>query len=346
MKKIVYLFAFLATVIAISACNAEKTEPEYIMTVRGKINADEIGMTLSHEHIVTDFTGAEKIEQPQYIDDFGVEMILQHLTALKEKGILTMFECTPNYIGRDVKLLKRLSELSGVNIVTNTGYYAAVDKKYLPAHVYSESAESIAQRWEREWTEGIEGTGIKPGFIKIGVGQGELDSIEVKLLKAAIMLSKKSGLTIAIHTGDGKAALDEYEILNKEGLRADKMIWVHAQNGSDAEREMLGKKGVWISLDGINEAQIGEYASMIKTMKEKGLLSRLLISHDDGWSVENNDGKVNLVPFGNGNSTPYSTLFDKLLDELFKLGFTQDEINQVLIDNPGKAMAISPVLKF
>ena len=142
------------------------------MTIRGEVQSDKLGRSLIHEHITTDFIGAEKISQPQYNIDSAYNTILPFLIKLKEQGVNSFFECTPNYIGRDVKLLKRLSEASGINIITNTGYYAAVDKKYLPKHVYEESAEQLAQRWLNEWRNGIDGTEIRPGFIKLGVGEG------------------------------------------------------------------------------------------------------------------------------------------------------------------------------
>ena len=75
-------------------------------------------------------------------------------------------------------------------------------------------------------------------------------------------------------------------------------------------------------------------------MKENNLLSKLLISQDDGWSVVNTNGKVELVPFENGNTKPYYTILSKFIDELYKTGFNQVEINEILIDNPKRALAI------
>ncbi len=339
MKK-PHLFIILAATCLWAACNRQASQAGYIMTVRGKIKPAEMGRSLIHEHVTTDFAGAEKVVQPQYAEADAVETILPHIRKLKSKGINTLVECTPNYIGRDVKLLKRLSEAGALNIITNTGYYAAVDKKYLPRHAFEENAESLANRWEKEWTEGIEGSGIKPGFIKLGVGAGPLDDIEEKLLKAAVLVSKKTGLPVAIHTGDGEAARSEYDFILKEGLDPGRMIWVHAQNGRDEERIALAKAGVWISLDGVSETRMPEYLKMLKTMKENKLLSRVLISHDDGWSVENKDGNVRLIPFENGNTRPYSTILDQFVPELLRIGFTRKELDRLLVKNPRRALVI------
>src|SRR5258707_2664095 len=71
--------------------------------------------------------------------------------ALKARGARTFVDCTPAWLGRDPNLLVRLSEASGLHIVTNTGYYGAAQDKYLPAHAFEESAEALAARWTSEW---------------------------------------------------------------------------------------------------------------------------------------------------------------------------------------------------
>jgi phosphotriesterase-related protein len=312
----------------------------YIMTVTGKMPIQNFGTILPHEHVITDFLGAERLEKPRYQVEKAIDIVLPHLLRLKQSGVGLLFECTPNYIGRNVALLKTLSERSGIAMVTNTGYYSAVDKKFLPQHAFTETAEAISKRWEREWQEGIGLSGIRPGFIKLGVGEGPLDEIEAKLLRAALLLHKKSGLAIAMHTGDAAAANSEFEILAYEGVRASAMIWVHAQNASHGEREALAKKGVWISLDGANEPGMADYVEMIAKMKESGLLSRLLLSHDDGWMVEEKNGTVQMETYQNGNSTPYTSILELLLPQLVKSGFTQAEIDQLVKENPIRAFAL------
>ena len=66
------------------------------------------------------------------------------------RGCATLVECTPAYLGRDPRLLRRLSEASGLHILTNTGYYGANKDKHLPPHAFTETAEQLAARWIRE----------------------------------------------------------------------------------------------------------------------------------------------------------------------------------------------------
>ncbi len=332
-----------ATLTSGALAGAEASTGPRVMTVRGPVPADQLGVTLPHEHITTDFLGAEKLPQPRYDRDTAFETILPQLKALKERGASSLFECTPNYIGRDVALLKRLSEASGLNIVTNTGYYGAVGNKFLPKHAHEESAEQLAVRWLKEWHEGIDGTGVRPGFIKLGTERGKLSPLHEKLVRAAARVHRESGLTICIHTGDGEAALDELRILGEAKVSPEALVWVHAQNDAGPIQIEVAKRGGWVSLDGYSLATRNpeRYRNMLLALKVAGCLSRVLISHDDGWAVEGEQAQsTGLKLFGNGNPEPYSSIFTRLLPDLRAAGFTDSDVNQLTRLNPAQAFAV------
>ena len=143
------------------------------------------------------------------------EIVLPYLKQIKESGCQTFIECTPAYLGRDPLLLKELSISSGLNILTNTGYYGAGNNKYLPRFAFDESADQLSSRWVNEWENGIDGTGIRPGFIKIGVGSDSLSDLHKKIVTAAARTHLATGLTIASHTGPSLPAFQEIEILKE-----------------------------------------------------------------------------------------------------------------------------------
>ncbi|MBT8183707.1 MAG: hypothetical protein KJN76_02615, partial [Eudoraea sp.] len=222
----------------------------------------------------------------------------------------------------------------------NTGFYAAVDKKYLPESVSSSTAASLAAVWNKEWEEGISDTGIRPGFIKLGVGKGALDEIEQKIFEAGLILSTSTGMALAVHTGDGTSIKSQYRLAVKNNFDLNRLIWVHAQNGKDEQRIEMAEKGIWISLDGVNEKRIDDYLKMIVVLRDHGLLSRLLLSHDDGWAVEYNNGTPELELFENGNSKPYRTISEILIKRLYQLGFSHEQIDLIFIENPKVALGI------
>ena len=133
------------------------------MTVRGLIPASELGITLPHEHVMLDFIGAEKAERSRYKRNEVFDAVLPYLENFRDFGGQTLVECTPAYIGRDVELLRKLSEASRLNLITNTGYYGAAGNKFLPRHAFRETADELAFHWLADWTGGIEETDIRPG---------------------------------------------------------------------------------------------------------------------------------------------------------------------------------------
>jgi predicted metal-dependent phosphotriesterase family hydrolase len=303
------------------------------MTVQGPVGADKLGITLPHEHVLVDFIGADSVSPARYNQDSAYFAILPHLVELKALGGSTLIECTPAYLGRDPMLLKRLSITSGLNIITNTGYYGAVGEKYYPAHAFTETAEQIAARWIAEWENGIEETDIRPGFIKLSADNGPLTETQRKVVKAAAITHLATGLTIGVHNGGGQPAQEELSILWSSGVAADAFIWIHAQNEKDSTlHKKLALLGAWIEFDGLNEDNITQYIHYFTYAKAQRFLHKVLISHDAGW--------YHVGEAGGGEYRGYNTLLNLLLPALAQAGLTQDEIDLVTQRNPAEAFAV------
>ena len=304
-----------------------------VMTINGPVKPSDLKFTLSHEHVIVDFIGAEKYKKDRYNSEEVFNTALPFLLDIKKLGCSTFVDCTPLYIGRDVLLLKRLSTASGLNMITNTGYYGAVGEKFLPKHVYTETAKQIAARWINEWKFGIEGTTIKPGFIKSGVDSAPLSATQRKIIEAAALTHLATGLTIAIHTGNGEAATEQLEILKAMGVSPSARIWVHAQNETDTTYHInAAKAGSWVSFDGINPDTIKVNMNCLQTMKSSGLLSSVLVSQDSGW--------YNVGEPKGGNYKNYNCIFNEFIPSMKQNGFTQKEIDTIFIKNPAKALTI------
>jgi phosphotriesterase-related protein len=305
-----------------------------IMTVTGPISADELGTTLIHEHILVDFIGAAQYNPQRWNDDEVVKKVLPFLKEVRDVGCKSMIDCTPNFLGRDVLLLQRLSQEAKLLIITNTGYYGGSDEKFLPPQAFTESSSELANRWIAEWENGIDGTGIKPGFMKISVNPGTLSNVSQKLVEAAGKTHLQTGLTIASHTGPAIAAFEEIDILQKQGVSPEAFIWVHAQSEKNTNEHVRAvRTGMWVSLDGVSDSNIKQYADILVQLKKEKCLNRVLLSHDAGWYEP---GK----PDG-GNFRGYTTLFKVLIPALKEKGFGNKEINQILVENPKAAFAIN-----
>jgi phosphotriesterase-related protein len=326
-------YLLITTALLLMAPGDRPPAAPVIMTVQGPISPAAMGVTLAHEHILVDFIGADKIHDQRWQHRAVIPVVLPYLQHLKALGGQTFIDCTPAFLGRDPRLLKKLADTTGLNIITNTGYYGAADNKYLPAHALTETADQLALRWIREWETGIGGTAVKPGFIKIGVMEGPLSALHRKLVMAAARTHLKTGLVIASHTGPAPAAFEQIALLEQEGVSAEAFIWVHAQAEKDFRQHLkAARKGAWISLDGLAVDNLDTYLQMLQHFKEQKMLSQVLLSHDAGWY---RPGEAR-----GGAYRGYDTLFEKLLPRLRQAQFSEAEIRQLIIANPAKAFSV------
>ena len=234
---------------------------------------------LVHEHVLVDFVGADRIGPGRYDRDEVFRVARPKLEQVKRFGCRRLQECTPNFLGRDPELLARLADSVGIEIWTNTGLYGAADHKFVPEFAKTEGPARLAARWISEtkatW---------KPRFIKTGVNRGPLDELDRKLIRAAAITSRETGLTIASHTGDGRAALEELDIVVSERVKPKKFVWVHAQNEKDpAIHERIAAAGAWVEFDGIGPQSAPWHEQCVRFMASRKLLNRALVSQDSGW---------------------------------------------------------------
>ncbi|HAQ19954.1 MAG TPA: aryldialkylphosphatase [Prolixibacteraceae bacterium] len=331
--KTFYKFPSLCLCLGLSlliSCNIKESK---IITVTGEIPASSMGKTLHHEHLLVDFIGADSTGYHRWNKAEVVEKALPYLLEIKKLGYKTLVECTPAYLGRDPELLKILAEKSGIQIITNTGYYSAVGGKYIPEHGFTETSEQLAERWIAETKNGIEGTGIHPGFIKISVERNPLEEINRKVVEAACITHKATGLVIMSHTGLAVPAFQQLGILKKYGVDPSAFIWTHAHNEQDfAKHTEAAKMGAWIAFDNFTPTQLGRYVEFALLMKKEGLLNKVLFSHDAGWY---DPGK----PEG-GKFRGFTEIEELLIPALKKGGLEQKDINQLFIINPATAFQV------
>lgn len=328
---------FLPFFVLLFILSCQTNEPK-VITVNGEIPASHIGKTLHHEHLLVDFIGADSISYDRWNKEEVVKKVLPYLLEIKKLGYKTLVECTPAYLGRDPELLKLLADKSGIQIITNTGYYSAMSGKFIPKHGFTETAEQLANRWIDEAKNGIEGTGVYPGFIKISVERAPLQKINRKVVEAACITHKATGLTIMSHTGLAIPAFQELEILDKYGVDPSAFIWTHANNEKDNNKLLeAARKGVWIAFDKFNKKNLEQFVDFAILMKKEGLLNRLMFSHDAGWYKPGE-------PDG-GSFRGFTKIEKLLIPALEKNGLSQQDIYQLFTLNPAEAFQIKVRLK-
>ena len=277
---------------------------EFLLLAGGAAFAADQPSILVHEHVMVDFVGADAIRPGRYDREEVCRLARPKLEEVKALGCRRLLECTPNFIGRDPELMARLADAVGIEIWSNTGLYAAANHKYVPAFARTETAEQLARRWIQESREKW-----RPRFIKIGVNRAPLHEIDRKLIRAAAITSRETGLTIASHTGDGAAALEQLEVVDAAKVRPAKFVWVHAQNEKDhAIHEKVARAGAWVEFDGIGPKSVDAHLESVRFMAGKGLLGRTLVSQDAGW--------YHVGEPGGGNYRGYTLLYTDFLPKL------------------------------
>jgi phosphotriesterase-related protein len=323
----------LAALASGSGAAEEGAMPLEVMTVLGPEPVTALGIVLPHEHVLVDFVGADQVSPDRYDPDVVFDAVRPHLEAASAAGVGTLVECTPSYLGKDPALLLRLSEATGLRLVTNTGYYNAAEGRFLPAHALEEDADALAARWLAEWRDGIGDTGILPGFIKIGVSGGPLTDTDQKLVRAAARVHLATGMTIASHTTHGGAAAGQVDLLGEEGVAPEAFIWVHAHTVDDPGlHEALARRGAWIEFDGLSPDSVAQHAAFLGNLRDRGFLGRCLASHDAGWyAVGEPDG---------GTFRGFDTLTGALIPALREAGWDGDDVDRLVKTNPGEAFAL------
>lgn len=298
-----------------------------IRTVVGDISPGEFGLALVHEHIICDFIGADKVSKERYNPEEVFYVMLPYLKEIRRLGATGFVDCTPACMARDARLLASLSEASDIHILTNTGLYK---EPFLPRYAFEYSEEEIAAIWSREIGDGIEGTPIKAGFVKIAVNPGEIIPIQQKIVRAAARCSLSTGAVIACHTASGVAARHLLRIIDDEGLNPNRLIVVHCDAEEDLRCHLeIARHGAWVEYDGLSEENAEKVLRLMRFMVENGFEDQILLSQDAGW--------YHVGEEAGGDIRGYAYLVRNFVPFMLKNGFGRQLTDRFLVENPARA---------
>ena len=221
------------------------TPDHSIQTVRGPIPASEINRALAHEHLFVDFQPAD---HPRYMDvDWGMVRgaAINRLRELRAQGIDLLIDWTALGVGRNPSLLRDVSGATGLHIVCPTGIYLA---KRPPGYVDLSVAE-LTGRFIAELTEGIDGTGVRAGFVKIATSDDGPTPEETLIHRAAAIAAREAGAVIGLHSPLPGPLVQVRETLEAEGFPLDRLIWAHAQRSSPEDHARHAADGIVVQFD-------------------------------------------------------------------------------------------------
>jgi len=305
----------------------------WFATTEGPITAEGLGIILPHEHIFTDLRGPTSRTYGQADAADVVRVMGPLLEEARQKGVGLLIECSSIGVGRNVSIIAQVAEASGLPVVVPTGVYGRAN--FAPPEHRNMSEDELTTLFINEIREGIDGTDIKAGFIKIATGNGPMTALEEKFLRAAGRAASETGAAIASHTPIGSNASRQADILGSISP-AIRLIWVHAQNESNRSlHRQLAERGVFIELDslGWNPGQDSRLITAIKELLAAGYGDRILLSHDAGWYQP---GEQN-----GGTQMPYTYLIETFIPKLRKGGVDDEAIRMITETNPIRAFGFN-----
>lgn len=261
-----------------------------IQTVTGIMNENEVRNTLSHEHFVFGKPGllGEKDNCYQKAEAFdnGRKM----LRLVKEYEVNLIVDATTAEWGRDPRLMKKLSEESGVGVVCATGFFK--DEGDMLACLKSVSyvyrlEHFLKDIFTAEIKNGIGNSGIRAGVIKIASSFGKIKPLEQAIFLAAAEAQKETGVPLLTHCDRGTMGWEQSELLLSHGVNPEKIIIGHmSSNRNLTEIEQMIKKQVFVAFDQFGILSIpdipddeGKKENLLKLLK-KGYEDSIVLSHD------------------------------------------------------------------
>jgi phosphotriesterase-related protein len=316
----------------------------FVQTVRGRIAPDDLGVTLSHEHLAADWPWAlgETNERGESIE--VVNHVVKLLLECRELGIQSLVDVGTESFAPSPLFMLAVSLASGVHVVCSTGVYAE-HRLPPPGWVHPPATpESIAARFIAAATHGVLGSGVKPGVIKVATSAQVITVTEERALQGAAIAQKATGLPITTHTEWSLWADEQVDVFEKAGADLDRVVighmgWTSKATSNEAHRR-LARRGVMIGLDLIGDQRLPNeiFADVAIDLIEHGATAQILFSHD---AIGAPRGMAE--SFGPASvARTYTTMSRELLPLLRNRGVDEKTIKTILVDNPRRVFTIDP----
>lgn len=335
-----------------------------VQTVVGLIHPDQMGITLPHEHIISDgsawfvepteATEKKMAQAPVSVDTLwwiryhwfqnhddilmlDEEEAVGELFHFKWAGGQTVVEMSNIGLGRDPLALARISRKTGLNILMGSGYYFGAA---MPRGFEAKTEEEIADEIVRDITVGVGNSGIKAGYIgEIGTSW-PVDPREVKSLRAAVKAQKMTGANLNIHPGQSEQAA--FEILNiiedagadlarttidhiDRAVRDRKNRLKLLEKGLTLEYDLFGREGYYpLQQRDIDLPTDHQRINEILDLIHAGFIRQILISSD----IWNKHQRRKYGGWG------YDHILRNTVPVMKAKGMTDEQIHTLLVDNP------------
>ncbi len=308
-----------------------------VETVRGPVELDQLGTTLMHEHVF--LLQQEALAnyghvwgEPYWDEEARVADAIQKLTRARNAGIQTIVDPTVVGIGRYIPRIQRINAEVDLNILVASGVYAFLE---LPNFLALRGDDVISGIFVREIRQGIDDTGVKAAFLKCAVEHHGIVGDVPRILACIAAAQLETGVPVMVHTNaEAKSGLPALKFLTDAGVDPAKIVIAHAGDSNDmGYLRAIADTGASLGCDRYGIEHFNPNADRIATLTaliSEGYADRIHLSHDGACFYDfmaNN-------PLFEGEVADYLRITNSLLPALLENGVTQEQIDQMMVENP------------
>jgi phosphotriesterase-related protein len=314
---------FVALSVGANSRGSNVAHAGVVQTVLGPLDASKLGFTLTHEHIC---------RCPLKVFGHRANAVAKAVDKLKEArdaGVDTVVDVTTFDGARDIRFGEEVSRKSGMQIVACTGQHF-----FAAESLNTRTVEEITETFIREIEQGIDGTEIKAGVIKVAARGGTVTPAEEKVFRAAARASKATRIPVETHTNSSERGGEaQAAIFEAEGLSSARVSLGHSNDTDDMNYLTgLAKRGYTLGMDhafwGLAPAAELPWQRRVECIEQlidAGFVDRLFLSND--WVF----GDVEREKV-NPDGLLYTTR--KTIPYLKQVGVSQRDIRAITVDNP------------
>jgi len=321
-----------------------------VQTVTGPIDVNAMGRTLMHEHVFVAFPGAEFDPDAPYDRHKVADEAVKRLTELRKRcKVRTFVDPCPIETGRDVDLLREVAERSSMNMICATGFY--YEDMGIPPYWRKQSAADIAKLYIRELQDGIGGTGIRAGLIKVATGAPEITPLEARFIEAACIAQKATGAPILTHTNDGIMGPEQQALFRAGGVDPARCLIGHSCANPDLAYHLrIAQGGSYVGFDRVGKVreQTDEVrAENLAQLIRRGFGGHAMVSQDCLCAFRGKlvtlSAEDQKAMSGASGPRPMTHLFDVFIPMLKERGIDDAVLKVLLEDNPRRFFSGEPI---
>lgn len=351
----------------LAPCDASRGELKgKVVTVLGPVKPETLGICLAHEHLVIDFRiifselpyATDRSLAVMKTEDVNYDWELKHrfnmqdnlllidedeaikeALLFKDEGGKTIFDVSNRNFARDPLALQRISRRTGLNIVMGGGYFMA------SAHsdtLKKAAVEETANDFINEIRNGVNSAGVRPGILGEICCGWPLHESERKVLIAAAMTQKVTGIPINVHPGkNDRAPLEIINILALNGAEPSHVTISHTERTlmTHESRVELLKTGCFMLYDSIGREGYFDIDGTVDITNDNGRANDIIRLLDAGFEDQillSSDicTKEMRVKYG-GHGYAHILLY--FLPMLRKKGVPEKIVEKLTVHNPARS---------